>query len=208
MAELDIKHIWKKGEASLSESRGFDLHQAVGKKSQSVLQRIKFILWIEFWLNVIFTPAASVVYFIYFGTAWGVFAAVVFAIYFLYYLFLIRAIKRFDYSGNVLESLKKVYSYLKFYVLHYKVLIWICFVIIPWAAFAYGVYIGATGAPEPEWMVPENQPKFEFTKQQAYMVLAAAVVVPVIIAVGFHLLVGLLYERKIKKLKRMIEDLD
>lgn len=207
MAELDLKEIWKKGQASLSESKGFDLHKAIGQKSHSVLQRVKLILWIEFWVNVAFTPAAALVYFIYYSTSWGIFAGVVFVIYFLYYLFLIRAIKRFDYSSNVKESLSKVYNYLKFYVLHYKVMIWLTFVIVPWAALAYGFYIGATGAPEPEWMVPETAPEFEFTKQQAYMVLAAFLVVPVLVASLFHFLVGLLYERKIKKLRRMIEDL-
>ena len=84
MAELDLKDIWKKGEASLSASKGFDLQKAIGKKSHSVLQRVKLILWIEFWLNMVATPAGAVVYYLEFGTGWAVFAAVVFAIYFLY----------------------------------------------------------------------------------------------------------------------------
>lgn len=208
MAELDLKDIWKKGEASLTASKGFDLARAIGKKSQSILQRIKLILWVEFWLNMVVTPAAAVVYYLEYGTGWAAFVAVVFVIYFLYYLFLIRSINRFDYSGNVKLSLTKVYKYLKFYVLHYKVMIWLCFLVIPWAALAYGFYIGATGAPEPEWIMPKDPPQFEFTKQQAYMVLAAFIIIPILVSLLFHFLVGLLYERKIKKLKRMIEDLD
>lgn len=208
MAELDLKEIWKKGEVTLTESKGFDLARAIGKKSQSVLQRIKLILWVEFWLNVLFTPTAAVIYYIQFNRGWAVFAAVIFVIYFLYYLFLIRSIKRFDYSGNVKASLTRIYKYLKFYVLHYKVMIWLCFLVIPWAALAFGVYVGYTGAPEPDWITPKNAPQFEFTKQQAYMVLAAFIIIPVLVSLLFHFLVGLLYERKIKKLKRMIEDLD
>jgi len=202
MAELDLKDIWKKGEAKLAESQGFDVVEAIGKKSKNVLQKILFILKIEFWLNNAFTPAASVVYFFYYDKIWGVFAGVVFLIYFFYYLFLMRSIKRFDYSEDVKHSLTKVYNYLKFYVLHYKVVIWLCFVAAPWAGLAYGFYIGSTGGE-----IPEGTPEFEFTKQQAYLVLAAFIIIPILVALLFHFLLGLLYERKIKKLKAIIRDL-
>ncbi|MTI41457.1 hypothetical protein [Fulvivirga lutimaris] len=206
MAELDLKGLWKKGESSLSDSEGFDLDKSIQSKSKDVLQKIKFILTIEFWLNNVITTSCSVFYYIEFGPFWGIFTGIVFLIYFFYYSFLINAIKKFDYAGEVKNSLKKIYNYLRFYVLHYKVVLWICFLIIPYVAFGYGFFIGYSGEPNPEWA--QNTPQFEFTKSQAYIALGIIIVLPLLITLGCNYLISLIYDRKIKKLKAIVNGLD
>ncbi|MEM1407005.1 MAG: hypothetical protein AAGG59_09540 [Bacteroidota bacterium] len=202
--ELDLIEIWKKDTASLKNAE-IDVDKAIGKKSTTVLAKIKFILKIEFWLNNLVVPACSVWYFIDFGVGYGVFTFMAFLVYFFYYIFLIRSINRFDYSGDVKESLTKVYKYLRFYLLHYKVVIWVCYVLVIWGVAGYGFYMGYTGQ---EMDLPQNAPKFEFTKAQAYVALGLIILVPVLFATLLHWLINLIYGRKIKKLKSIIKDLD
>ncbi len=205
MAELDLKELWKKGGTSLADSEGFDLERSIRSKSKDILQKIKFILTIEFWLNNILTTSCSVYYYFHFGPAAGTFTGMAFLIYFFYYSFLIKSIKKFDYSGDVKHSLKKIYNYLRFYVLHYKVVLWICFLIVPYLGLAYGFYIGYTGEPMPEWA--QQSPQFEFTKTQAYVVLGVFIIIPILITLGLNSLVGLIYGTKIKKLKAIVNGL-
>ena len=204
MAELDLIDIWKKDTASLKDAE-INVDEAIGKKSTTVLAKIRFILRIEFWLNNLITPACAVWYFVDFGMGYGIFALSAFLIYFFYYIFLIQSINKFDYSGDVKHSLGKVYGYLRFYLLHYKVVIWVSYVALVWGAFGYGFYIGYTGQ---EIDLPEHIPVFEFTKTQAYMVTALVIIVPVIFASMLHWLVNLIYGRKIKNLKLIIKDLN
>ena len=206
MAELDIKDIWKKGSASLSSADDLDVDQIISQKSKTVLTKIRFILKIEFWLNNILVPATAVYYFMNFGFWYGVLGVACFAIYFTYFRFLIGAIDKFDYTDDVKHGLTKVYKYLNFYLLHYKVVIWLSFVGIFWGFFIYGYYLGATG--QTSSLIMEDAPKFEFSKSQAYLVIAMVIIIPVAIASGFHYLINLLYGRKIKKLKQIISDFD
>ncbi|MEL7002736.1 MAG: hypothetical protein AAFN93_08390 [Bacteroidota bacterium] len=204
MAELDIKDIWKKSFENASESETLDVDEVIGKKSKTILDKIRFILRIEFWLNNIITPVCTVTYFIYLSAWQGILVGIFGSIYFVYYLFLLRAIRNFDYTGDVKESLTKVYKYLKFYLLHYKVVIWVSFVVVIWAAFGYGFYLGYTGQDPP---FQQEVPQFEFTKRQAYFFMAAMIVIPVLIAALLHYLINLIYGIKIKKLKLIIDDL-
>ncbi len=204
MAELDLIDIWNKDKASLQKAE-LDIDQAIGKKSTSVLSKIRFILKIEFWLNNAITPACAVVYFNTFGKFWGIFTGLIFLIYFTYYLFLIRSINKFDYSNNVRESLTQIYKYLKFYVLHYKVVIWLSFLVLPLSAFGYGIYIGYTG--DQPISIFEEVPKLEVDESFIFWFLAIFFGSLIALAVLFHYLVGLLYEKKIKQLKVMINDL-
>ena len=201
--ELDLIDIWKKDTASLKNAE-INVDEAIGKKSTTVLAKIKFILKIEFWLNYLIVPACAVWYFIDFGVGYGVFTFMAFLIYFFYYIFLIRSINRFDYSGDVKKSLTKVYKYLRFYLLHYKVVIWVGYVLVIWGAAGYGFYMGYTGQ---EMDLPQNTPQFEFTKTEAYVVIGLIIVVPVLFAALLHWLVNLIYGLKIKKLKRIVDDL-
>ena len=201
--ELDLIDIWKKDTASLKNAE-INVDEAIGKKSTTVLAKIKFILKIEFWLNNLIVPACAVWYFIDFGVGYGVFTFMAFLIYFFYYIFLIRSINRFDYSGDVKKSLTKVYKYLRFYLLHYKVVIWEGYVLVNWGADGYGIYMGYTGQ---EMDLPQNTPQFEFTKTEAYVVIGLIIVVPVLFAALLHWLVNLIYGLKIKKLKRIVDDL-
>ncbi len=203
MKELDLIDIWKKDTASLKNAE-INVDKVLEKKSTSVLAKVRFILKIEFWLNILVTPACSIFYFLEFGKGYGIFTGSAFIIYFIYYLFLIRSINRFDYSGNVKQSLTKVYKYLRFYLLHYKVVIWVGYVLVIWGSAGYGFYMGYTGQ---EIDLPQSTPNFEFTKTQAYVALGLIIIVPVLFAALLNWLVNLIYGRKIKKLKRIVDDL-
>lgn len=203
MAELDLIDLWKKDTASLKDAE-INVDEAIKKKSSTVLTKIRFILKIEFWLNNLITPVSAIWYFMDFGFWYGLSTSIGFLIYFFYYIFLIRSINKFDYSRDVKHSLTKVYNYLRFYLLHYKVVIWVCYVLIVWGAAGYGFYMGYTGQ---EMDLPKNAPTFEFTKTQAYIALGMIIVVPVLFAGLLHWLVNLIYGIKIKKLKLIINDL-
>ena len=203
MAELDLIDLWKKDTASLKDA-DINVEEAIGKKSSTVLTKIRFILKIEFWLNFLITPACAVWYFKDFGFWYGLFTSIVFLVYFFYYIFLIRSINKFDYSGDVKQSLTKVYYYLRFYLLHYKVVIWVCYVLVVWGAAGYGFYMGYTGQ---EIDLPQTVPTFKFTKTQAYLALGLIIIVPVIFAGILHWLINLIYGIKIKKLKVILDDL-
>lgn len=203
MAELDLIDIWKKDTASLRNAE-INVDEAIGKKSTTVLAKIRFILQIEFWLNNAITPACAILYFIEVNKAAGIFTGLAFLIYFAYYLFLIRSINRFDYSEDVKHSLTKVYKYLRFYLLHYKVVIWVTYLLVFWGGVIYGYYMASTGQ---EMDMPPNVPKIDFTGIHLYVLLTLIVLIPILFASLLHWLVNLIYGRKIKKLKRIIDDL-
>lgn len=203
MAELDLKDIWNKG-ASATGADELDVEAVIGQKSKTLLDKIKFILKIEFWLNNILTPLGAIYYFQNFGFWSGIAVLVVAIIYFSYYMFLIKAISNFDFAGDVRESLSKLYRYLKFYLLHYKVIIWVTFVGFAWAALGYGFYLGYTGQASEAML--ESAPKIDVNKTQAYILLGVMVIIPVLFAILLHYLTNLIYGVKIKKLKLILSD--
>ncbi|MEM7299364.1 MAG: hypothetical protein AAF391_13990, partial [Bacteroidota bacterium] len=115
-------------------------------------------------------------------------------IYSFYYQFLIRQIKKFSYDGNVIQSLKKVYGYLWFYLLHYKVVIWLSLI-------AGGIM---------SFFDPQNQKVFEEingTKEWAIVIGIISLMIGMM--GGFlHFIIHLIYGRKIRRLKRMVKDLE
>ncbi|MGB3466637.1 MAG: hypothetical protein WBA74_15255 [Cyclobacteriaceae bacterium] len=200
MAELDIKDIWAKGKQQHSNSISIDIDNVVGKKSKSVLYWVKFILWIEFWINVVSFPIIL----------WGTFredlyadfkviniiTLIVILIYLVYYQFLIRKIQKFDYTDDVYSSLTRIYGYLKFYLLHYRVIVW---VVVP-LVFLVSGYLSYTNTVDSEVTIPLGSDKF-------YIFCGVMLFFCLIIVLIMHFLVNLIYGRKIKKLKAMIREL-
>lgn len=192
--ELDIRSIWNKGKAQEDPS-SIHINMMEKKGTKTTLYWIKTILWIEFWINaVIIGPA--VYYMINRGdqTWFIVMCVVITCIYLFYYQFLIKQIKKFSYDGNVIQSLKKVYGYLWFYLLHYKVVIWLSLLV--------GVVMG--------YYDPNNleaMQKIDTTKEWLLFIGIVGLMVG-IIGGFFHLVVHLIYGRKIKRLKRTVKDLE
>ena len=116
--------------------------------------------------------------------------------YLFYYQFLINKIKKFDYTEDVFSSLSRIYGYLKFYLLHYRVIVWI---ILP-AVFVLSAVLSYIETPNHENTIPMWSPQFWiFCSIMAFIAL--------VIILIMHFLVNLIYGRKIKKLKGMIEEL-
>ena len=192
--ELDIKSIWKKGKEQEDPS-SLHINMMEKKGTKTTLYWIKTILWIEFWLTLLMGP-----FFIYSmitedESAWLISLYTTISIaYLFYYQFLIKKIKSFSYDGNVIQSLKKVYGYLRFYLLHYKVVIWISMII--------GAIYGFFSDKNEEAL---NQIE---TTQQWLIMMGVILLTLLIMGAIMHLLIYLIYGRKVKRLKRMVKDLE
>ena len=191
--EIDIKSVWNRSK-SLENPSSLSIDKLERKSTKTTLYWIKIILWIEFGLTIVFAPIA-IVYFMSeysIGVVSGYIAICI--IYLFYYQFLIYQIRKFNYDRDVLQNLKKVYGYLRFYVLHYYVVFWISFII--------GFFQGYSDASAEAGSKP-----IETTGELAF-IIALSVVTIAIVGGIFHFLIYLIYGRKIKRLRRMVKDLE
>ena len=200
MAELDIKDIWAKGKLQRSSEVEVNVDEVVGKKSKDVLYWVKFVLWIEFWINVVSLPLfawnmtaddVTVVNQYIYGTG----IALVF-VYLFYYQFLIRSINRFDYAGDVKGSLTKIYKYLKFYILHYKVVVW---GLVPISS-TFGFFLALSD-------LADKEESMELYSEAFWVSVGVLIVVTLLFSLLLNFLVNLIYGRKIKRLKSMVNQL-
>ena len=192
--EQDIRSIWNKSK-KLEDPSSLKINRLEKKGTKTTLYWIKVILWIEFWLNIIITPI-FVPYLLKRGDSIGFIAFItsITFIYLIYYQFLIRKINRFSYDGNVIKSLKKVYGYLRFFLLHYKVVIWISMII--------GVVHEFSREKYDEVLNDIN------TQEDWIAFILINLLVMGVIGGLMHLIINLIYGRKIKRLKRMVQDLE
>lgn len=194
--EFDIQSVWKKSrEKEKASDTSVFINRLEKKGTRTTLYWIKTILWIEFWLSIIGLPFL-IVFTTQRGDSTGLIISYVlltFA-YLFYYQFLIRKIKKFNYDGNVLHSLKKVYGYLNFFLLHYKVVIWLSMI--------FGLVYGLIG--------PENQEALSKLETPTQWIIAIGLSTLIVVIVGgiMHLLIHLIYGRKIKRLRKMVKDLE
>lgn len=195
MAEdLDIRSVWNRTKEKEDPS-SLKIDKLERKGTRTTLYWIKIILWIECAMTILLMPFL-IIYMSNKGDSFALIAAYVCinVIYLFYYQFLIHQIRKFNYAGNVLQSLKKVYGYLWFYLMHYKVVLWISMIF----GFIYGLYDPANA---------EVMSKIKTTEQWVKMLAFSAVLLGIVGAI-FHLLLHLVYGRKIKRLKRRIKDLE
>ncbi|MEQ9303512.1 MAG: hypothetical protein RJQ14_06305 [Marinoscillum sp.] len=194
MAEdLDIIGLWEKGKR-LNPEIDIDINKAIRSRSKGTLFWIKVILLIEFWINVAAIP--TFLYFLLYLQKeyfWGIAGIIITIIYLFYYQFLIRQIKKFNFTENVRTSLKKLYGYLRFFVLHYKVVIWLSLAIGLIRAFIEDV---------PESVTPEQMAEPYFWPT----IIAVSSFFAAIVGLIITLLVNLIYGRKIKRLKKLIKE--
>lgn len=191
--DIDIIALWDKGKA-ISRAPDIDVDKVVRSRSKGTLFWIGVILRIEFWINVI----ALLLFFYYLimenkDYVWGSLAVTITVIYLFYYHFLIRQINRFGFDQDVRTSLRKLYRYLRFFLLHYKVVIW-CSLVIGFArAFVKDV--------------PQQVPTEQLENPTFWTVMIAfSVVFGGIIGGLMTFLIHLIYGKKIKRLKKLVQD--
>jgi len=172
-----------------------DIYHAIKGKSKTTLYWIKVILWIELLINIVSTPFIIVQFQETQQTPALVFFLIVLVIYVAYYVFLIRSINQFNYLSDVKSSLKRLYKYLNFYLLHYKVLIWTIFP----GSFLYGMWLGMQESGEE---IPTDDQGF-----WAYIIGVSIICITVMVLLGSWL-VNLIYGKKIKRLKGMVQELE
>ena len=73
-----------------------------------------------------------------------------------------------------------------------------------WGGVAYGFNLGST---EETIQFYPDRVKLDYTDIKAYVATAIIVTIPLLVARGLHWLIDLLYGKKIRKLKRIVEDL-
>jgi heme/copper-type cytochrome/quinol oxidase subunit 4 len=194
----DIKALWKKSKEE-KPLPNITRESLQADRSKSTLYWIRIILSIEFWISVIALPLVS--YYIY-NKDQNYFLISVYAlitlIYLFYYQFLIKKVRDFSYDGDVVKSLKKIYRYLRSYLLHYKVVIWISLVL----GYILGSIESSVKAVE-----DNNIPEDEVTK---FLLITGAVSLVLIVIMGavMQFLIHLIYGRKIKRLKVIVETLE
>ncbi len=192
--ELDIKSVWNRSKAK-EDPASLQIDKLERKGTKTTLYWIKIILWIEFSLTLVSLPFI-VIYTKSRGDSDGLITFYVFLsiVYLFYYQFLIYQIRKFNYDGNVLQSLKKLYGYLRFYILHYYVVFWISLIV----GFIYGL------------MEPANQQDLALiqTTKQWVIVITIWVVMLAIVGGIFHFIIYLIYGRKIKRIRKMVKDLE
>lgn len=191
--ELDIRSIWNKGKEK-EDPASLSINMMEKKGTKTTLYWIKIVLWIEFWLSIFISPF-MIIFFVTNDNPVGfpIAYAVIIILYLFYYQFLIRQINRFSYDGNVIESLTQVYGYLRFYLIHYKVAIWVSVIL----GIIYAIY------------APQNEETMKVieTTDQWLTFLVISLLTSSIIGGILHFLIHLIYGRKIKRLKRTVKEL-
>lgn len=192
--ELDIRSLWNSSKEK-EDPNSLQLNMLKKKGTKTTLYWIKTILWIEFWISI----AAVPIYLFaniegYNSNSFKVFAICITLVYLVYYQFLIREINRFSYDQEVVRNLKKVYGYLRFYILHYKVVIWLSLIA--------GAFLST--------MEPDNQEVFSKLDSTTDWLKFIGITSLLLGIVGgiMTFLIHLIYGRKIKRLKRMVKDLE
>jgi len=193
--ELDIRSLWNKSKAK-EDPKSLHINMMERKGTKTTLYWVKFILWIEFFISIVGLPLALIYYPPNLNTfGFKVFYVAITIVYLFYYQFLIRQIRNFSYDGNVVDSLRKVYGYLRFYLLHYKVVIWL--------SLTVGFVIGIIQGIEDEGGLPED------AGLKFWIIIVGVSLVAIGIMGGIlTLCIHLIYGRKIKRLKRTVKDLE
>ncbi len=192
MAEIDIIALWNKGKPSQG-SIDVDVDRLISKKSKTPLYWIKFILWIEFAINLVCLPITLIFWREEDPMLYGVITPLIIVIYLIYYQFLIQKINAFDFSRDVKTSLRKLYSYLNFFLLHYRVIIWLSLVV----GYVYG-------------LITADEQGSEMPNDMTGWVVIVGIGILFIGLVGFILnwLISLIYGKKIKRLKEVVKDFE
>lgn len=193
MGEIDIEKLWKKGKDSHTFDVPVDIDEAVQGKSKNDLHWIQIILWIELGVNLLFIPmiylwwkkeGASIELWLFVG---------IFLLYLFFYSFLIRALRKFDYAENVKSSLKKIYRYLDFYLLHYRVVIWFIYPI----SSIYGLIYAL-----------KDVDLSTYTVWSWVRVIGLIILLNAFMIIFFTWFINRVYGRKVKRIKSVVEEME
>ncbi len=191
MAEVDIIDLWNKGKKH-STGEELNVDELITKKSKTPLFWIRIVLLIEFWINLVSLPLIYIFFRDDEPVLYGIVMPIIIFIYLIYYQFLIRKVKAFDYTIDVKTGLKKLLGYLNFFFLHYKVVIW---AFIP-LGYVYGTYVALKENPDGG------------TAESLLITVGVGVLFCGILGLIFNFLINLIYGRKIRRLRKIFLELD
>lgn len=193
MEELDdLKEIWNNSEKPVVNLEREKLEKVISKKSTGILDWLKIIAKIEDWGNFIFS-IASIIYFIYYQYYdW----AIVFGILCMgissYFHYIYKIIHRISYSENVLEFLEDTYAALRSFLRKYLTALFVIYFISFIASLALNMEADA----------------FEKLNATSWLIIIGSGIIGFFVAwILIYTYYYLVYGRKARKLKKMIESL-
>jgi nitrate reductase NapE component len=191
LEDQELKALWQKGKVKSTSKVDFPSYDQ-NKSTGTILKNVRLILRIEMWINIVFfLPICYWFYVAQMHWLVTVFYTIITALYLFYYDFLIKKTLSIDFNEDVRNSLKKVCGYLSFYLLHYKVIIWISLI----GGYAFGLWMAQANDPTPI----EDPTKF-------WLVMVVVSIILIGIAGGFfHFLIHMIYGRKISRLKKIVK---
>lgn len=191
MKNLDIKIIWRDGDAADEKAYAkSEVDKMIRKGSHGVIQRFVITLTWEQWVNLI--VLTSLVIELFWGREWlvGACTLIVNLAFFFYYQRLKNNLKKESIDTNVLEYLYRVEKIVRQFMRHLKIASLLILVLAIWAAYYLNTqsFFHETMDPWPFW---------------GGTIGGMAVALPL----SFYL-IHLMYGKKARKLRRMIESLE
>lgn len=191
MKDLDIKDIWKGGDA---EDQGVynkpDIDKMIKKGSQNIVHRfVRTLVW-EQWINVV--VLTSLVVELFWAAEWliGSCTLVINFVFFFYYQRLKKSIREEHIDSHVLDYLKRVQVIIRQFIKHLKIASILILIVAVFAAY----YLNQNGFYE------------EIMDTQSFIISLGASM-SVALPVAFYL-IHLMYGRKSIKLAQMIASLE
>lgn len=192
MKDLDIKDIWKGGNAADEKVYAKpEIDKMIRKGSISLVRRFIKTLRIELWINLTVLTALSIA--LFYSKQWVIGGGMMALnlVFFLYYKNLINKLKQEEIDSSVLEHLYAIQAIVKRFILHYKIATVVLSVLIVGAVF----YLEGS----------EFYLKYTSNPKAFVIGLAGGILV----AIPFSLyMIHLLYGKKAKKLAHMICSLE
>ncbi|MEP2025133.1 MAG: hypothetical protein ABJH98_15355 [Reichenbachiella sp.] len=192
MKDLDIKDIWKDGNAADEKVYAKpEIDRMIRKGSSSLVHRFIKTLSVELWLNLVVLTFFSLG--LLYTKQWviGGGMMVLNALFFVYYRNLINILKKEEIDSSVLEHLYTIQRIVKRFILHYKI-----------ASFVLAILVVAA-----VFYLDGNEFYIKFTNDPKSFIIGLASGVLVAIPFTFYV-IHLLYGKKARKLAYMIESLE
>ncbi|MDW3211973.1 MAG: hypothetical protein R8N23_19030 [Reichenbachiella sp.] len=192
MKDLDIKDIWKQGDAknvkAFSEPQ---IEEMIRKGSDSLVYRFIKTLSFELWINLVVLTSIGLG--MIFSDQWtiGVGLLILDLLFYFYYRNLIDSIKKEEIDSSVLAYLYTIQKMVKRFILHYKIA---SIVLVP---LMMGVVLYLDG--------DDFYVKFSTNPESFIIGMACGLLVA--IPITFYM-IHLMYGKKAKKLAHMICSLE
>jgi len=192
----DLKNIWhiKQPDIGLTDEKIDDITK---NRSTNIIEKIKKTIKTEHWINIISYPVITVVC-LFYGKYWeAALISMVFIPFLIYYRNLLNKLKKVDIQSNVTDYLKSCYEIIHKFVNHYKT------IGASTTVIAFFVGLNLTGD---FFEIVDKIKGFDLKGQiTSILVFILGLVFSIALVI---VIIKLLYDKKLKALHTMIEELE